>query len=187
MSLAARSLAALCALVCAGCASTLQDQPVAHNLLETMVVAPFPVYWLGASFHGLAITEASHDPGGAFTLEYGNCLEGGQSSCVPPLRVVTSPDNSFVPGGSASHRLISVRGAPALASLGGRAVEIATGGVVVDIYAEDAALAAAAAESVVAINAAGAPAAPLPARLPDSGFNSTPLPSQIPSPVRPVS
>jgi hypothetical protein len=36
----------------------------------------------------------------------------------------------------------------------------------------------------VAINEAGAPQAPLPARLPDTGFGSTPLPSQVPSPLR---
>ena len=67
-----------------------------HNTLESLLVAPYPVYWLGRSFQGMAITEATHDPGGAFTVQYGDCVEGGQSTCVPALRVVTSPDNSFV-------------------------------------------------------------------------------------------
>src|SRR5580700_7882378 len=95
----------LCALGLGACGNTLQDQPIPHNSLESLLLAPYPVYWLGGSFHGLAITEASRDPSGAFTVQYGDCLEGGQSTCVPPLKVVTSPDNSFVPGeGSATAR-----------------------------------------------------------------------------------
>ena len=42
----------------------------------------------------------------------------------------------------------------------------------------------AAAHTIVPINQVGEPGAPLPARLPDTGFGSTPLPSQVPSPLR---
>ena len=66
---------------------------------------------------------------------------------------------------------------------GGRTIEIATAGVVVGMYADRARLAAAAAQTIVPINQAGAPGEPLPARLPDTGFGSTPLPSQVPSPL----
>jgi len=184
--LAALPFAALCALACGGCGNTLQDQPIPHNVLESLIVAPYPVYWLGGSFRGLEVTEASHDPGGAYTVQYGDCLEGGQSSCVPPLRVVTSPDNSFLPGGSGARRAVRLRGAPAVLAQGGRTIEIATAGVVVDIYAKDPALATAAARTAVPINQAAAPEAPLPARLPDTGFAATPLPSQVPPPLRPV-
>jgi hypothetical protein len=67
---------------------------------------------------------------------------------------------------------------------GGRTISIPTGGVVVDIYANTAPLAAAAAQTVVPINGVGAPQEPLPARQPDTGFGAAPLPSQLPSPVR---
>jgi hypothetical protein len=158
----ARSLAALAGVVAiAGCGDTLQDHPIAHNTLESLIVAPYPVYWLGHSFQHMQITESTHDPGGAFTVQYGDCVEGGESTCVPPLRVVTSPDNQR-----------------------DHTIEIATGGVVVGIYAEDAKLAAAAAQTLVPINAPGAPGEALPARRPDTGFGSTPLPSQVPSPLR---
>ena len=64
----ARALAALAAVLCAlalgACGNTLQDQPIPHNALESLLLAPYPVYWLGGSFHGLQITEASHDPSG---------------------------------------------------------------------------------------------------------------------------
>jgi len=54
---------------------------------------------------------------------------------------------------------------------------------VVDVYAHESRLAAAAARMLAPINRVGAPEAPLPPRLPDTGFASTPLPSQVPSPV----
>src|ERR1019366_4320346 len=100
------------ALALGACGAPLQDRPIPHNTLESLLVAPYPVYWLGRSFPGFAITEASHDPGGAFTVQYGDCVEGGQSTCVAPLRVVTSPDNSFVAGGSVARRSTVLRGVP---------------------------------------------------------------------------
>jgi hypothetical protein len=173
-----------CALALVACGDTLQDRPIPHNTLETLLVAPYPVYWLGRSFQSLAITEATHDPGGAFTVQYGDCVQGGQSTCVPPVRIVTSPDNSFVAGGDAPRRSTLVRGVGAVLAQEGRTVQIATGGVVVGIYADSPRLAAAAAQTIVPINEAGAPGDRLAARLPDTGFGSTPLPSQVPSPLR---
>jgi hypothetical protein len=182
-----RALAALlvlCVPALGACgANTLQDRPIAHSTLETLLVAPYPVYWLGRSFDGMAISEAGHDPSGASTVQYGDCVEGGQSTCVPPLRVVTSRDNSFVPGGGAAQRSALIRGVSAVVAQGGHTIEIATAGVVVGIYADSSRLAAAAARTIVPINEAGAPNLPLPARLPDTGFGSTPLPSQVPSPL----
>jgi hypothetical protein len=172
------------ALALGACGDTLQDRPIAHNTLEGLLVAPYPVYWAGRSFHGKQITEAAHDPGGAFTLQYGDCVEGGQSTCVPALRVVTSPDNSFVAGGSAARRITQLRGVAAVVAGQGQTIEIPTAGVVVGIYANSPRLAAAAAQTIVPINEIGVPGAALPARLPDTGFGSTPLPSQMPSSLR---
>jgi hypothetical protein len=177
-------LLAASALALGACGDTLQDRPIAHNTLEMLLVAPYPVYWLGRSFAGMAITDAKHDPSGAFSVQYGDCVEGGQSTCVPALRVVTSPDNSFVAGGKTAKRSVQVRGVGAVLTQGGQTIEIATAGVVVGVYADSPHLAAAAARKIVPINQAGTPGDPLPARLPDTGFGSTPLPSQVPSPLR---
>lgn len=182
-SLAFVALAAS-AVALTGCGDTLQDQPIAHNTLESLIVAPYPVYWLGRSFERMQITEATHDPGGAFTVQYGDCVEGGESTCVPPLRVVTSPDNSFVAGGSTPQRQAPVRGVQAVFAQRDHTIELATGRVVVGVYADNAKLAAAAAQTLAPINEIGAPGEALPARLPDTGFGSTPLPSQVPSPLR---
>ncbi len=186
LRLGALSLAALCAVALCACGDTLQDRPIAHNILEGLVVAPFPVYWLGGSFRGAAVTEATHDPSGSYSVQYGDCLRGGQGTCVPPLRVVTSPDNGFVPGGSTRSLPARIRGVPAVLAQAGETIEIPTAGVVVDIYAVNARTAAAAAHTIVPINAIGAPEAALPAALPNTGFGQMPLPGQVPAPPHPL-
>lgn len=176
----ARTLSILLALGCvAGCGDTIQDQPIARSALEPLIsVRSYPVYWLGASFHDLKITQAEHDPSGAFTLRYGDCAVGGQYTCVTPLSIVTSPDNSFVPGYSPARRKVALRGVRGMLAERGETIEIATGGVVVEVYANDAALALAAARTMTPINRLGAPGTPLPAALPDTGFAAEPLPFQ---------
>jgi hypothetical protein len=177
-------LVALGAVVLAGCGDTLQDQPVSHSALESLLLPPYPVYWLGGSFQGKAITEAAQDPSGAFFVQYGDCTEGGQSTCVPPLRVVTSPDNSFVAVGSTPPRKLNLRGIVGVVSQAGDTIELATGGVVVGIYADGPRLARAAAATIVPINDVGMPGAPLPSPRPDTGFAERPLPGQTPVPLR---
>jgi hypothetical protein len=174
----------LCAGALSSCAGTLQDQPIPHNLLEYMVEAPFPVYWLGGTFEGMPVSEAPHDPSDAWTVQYGNCLEGGEGACVPRLQIVTSPDNSFLPGATTATHTTRIRGVTAVLAQGGKTIVIATGRVVVDIYATSARIAAAAARTAVPINEPASPGAPLPPALPNSGFGETPLPSQVPSPLR---
>jgi hypothetical protein len=171
----------LCTLVLAGCGNTLQDQPIPHTTLEGLILAPYPVYWLGGSFQRMAITEASEDPSGAYTVQYGDCAEGGQNTCVARLRVVTSPDNSFIPAGSEPHSAIRIRGVTGVAAQGDETIELPTAGVVLDIYANSPQLARVAAETAVPINDVGAPAEPLPAPLPDTGFGEQPLPGQAPT------
>jgi hypothetical protein len=180
--------AALCALSLGACGDTLQDQPIPHNELESLVLAPYPVYWLGATFHGLRITEVSHDPSGAFTVQYGDCLEGGQSTCVPPLKVITSPDNGFVPGegSTASRTAVSLRGVRGYLAAQGDAISISTDGVILDLYAHTPTLARAAARAAVPINSPGTPGGPLASALPDTGYGEHPLPSQTPNPLRAV-
>jgi hypothetical protein len=176
----------LCTLMLGACGNTLQDQPLSHTTLESLILAPYPVYWLGSSFHGMAITEASQDPSGAFMVQYGDCIQGGQNTCVPHLRVVSSPDNSFIPIGSQPHRIAHIRGLTAITAQAGKTIELPTAGVVLDIYANSPQLALAAAEMAVPVNDTGVPEGPLPTPLPDTGFGEQPLPSQLPTPLRAV-
>lgn len=176
----------MCALALCSCGNTLQERPIPHNILEGLIAAPFPVYWLGGSFQGMAVTEATRDPGGAYSLHYGECLRGGEGTCVTAMEVVSSPDNSFLPGGYTKTRRAQIRGVDALLARAGRTIVLPTSGVVVDIYATSARSAAAAARTVVPINEVGSPGARLPAALPNTGFGEMPLPSQLPPPLRPL-
>jgi hypothetical protein len=179
-------LLAACPLAFSACGDTVQSQPVSHHDLERLLASPYPVYWLGFRFSGRAITEASKDASGSFTVQYGVCVQGGQGTCTPAVRVITSPDNSFLPGGATATHPVAVRGLQGVAAQEGRTISIATAGVVVDIYAQSAALAEAAAQTMVPINQVASPGGPLPKRRPDTGFDRTPLPSQVPSPVKPL-
>jgi hypothetical protein len=180
--LAALALLVLGALSLNACANTVQDKPTPPSALESLVAQEaFPVYWLGGTFHGLPITNVGRDPSGAYEIQYGNCIVGGESVCVTPLQIVTSPDNSFLPGGGATQSAVLIRGVRGRSTLGGRALALATGGVVVDLYANRPPLARAAAEAMVTINASSLPGAPLAPPLPNTGYGERPLPSQLPA------
>jgi hypothetical protein len=178
-------VACLAALTLSACADTIQDQPISRSALEPMVLQhAYPVYWLGGEFHRLAITEAAHDPSGAYTIHYGDCTEGGQYTCVSPVSIVTSPDNSFVPGGAGDRVTVDLRGVPAKLAERGATILIPTGGVVVSIYAPGAAEAREAAQTMVPINRLGVPDQKLPLPEPNTGYASAPLASQVPQAVR---
>jgi hypothetical protein len=179
--LGASVLLLVCGLLLGSCANTLQDQPIGSSSLESVIVkSHFPVYWLGLAFHGMQITSVTTDPGGAVAIRYGDCLLGGQYTCVTPVTLVSSPDNSFIPGGSIAKRSLLLRGVQARSVEGGATLAIPTGGVVVNVYAHDAALAQSAAMTMAPLNEVGLPLAQLPAAEPDSGFSKIPLASEVP-------
>jgi hypothetical protein len=178
--LVAPVLACALALALGSCGDTLQDQPIGPAPLESVIVkSRFPAYWLGLKFHGMSITGVTIDPGEAVTIHYGDCVLGGQYTCVTPIAIVSSPDNSFVAGAGA--RSLQIRGVNARSSQGGATLAIPTGDVVVSVYAERPALAREAATMMAPVNKVGAPRAPLPAAAPDTGFDRVPLPSQVPA------
>jgi hypothetical protein len=182
--------AAVCLLACAAalaaCGNTLQDQPVSSGILEQLVtVEENPVYWLGASFENLPVTSVLRDPSGALSVQYGDCLQGGQNTCVAPLVMVTSPDNGLHPVGFGRHTAAKIRGVQAVLTQGDTTIELATANVVVDIYARQASLALAAAQAMVAINQGSLPGAPLPPPVANTGFSSRPLEGQLPRTLPP--
>ncbi|HEX3691893.1 MAG TPA: hypothetical protein VHU13_01000 [Solirubrobacteraceae bacterium] len=177
---------ALCALALVACGDTLQDQPIGSSQLESVIVSSrFPVYWLGRRFDGLRITSVLTDPGGAVTLRYGDCLVGGQFTCVAPISLITSPNNGFLPGAQEVGRAALVRGAHSLSTQGGRTLAIRTGSVVVTVRADSPVRAYRAALAMTPVNKVGLPYQSLPPAVPDTGFGRLPLPSQLPpgSPV----
>ncbi len=176
-----------CALLLSACGDTLQDEPIGAAPFEDVLVnSRFPVYWLGLRFDGLETSSVREDPGGAVTIDYGNCLVGGQYTCVTPLQVVTSPDNSFVPSDGAGAQAIAIRGLRAVSSQDGATLTLATGPVVVSIYGRGssqstgATLAWDAAQTMTPVNEPGLSQAPLPPPSANTGFDRLPLRSQLP-------
>ena len=180
------SALALCAVglgcaALAGCGDTLQGHPVGVGTLQAFVaVNRMPIYWLGETFKGMPLTQVGEDYGGAYTMQYGNCAIGGQNTCVSPLQIVTSPEDSFRPGSPGHAATIRERGRRALLLEGGDTIEIATGRVMVDIYARSEELALAASAIMVPINEPGLPGSPLPAPAPRAHAPAEPLPGQLP-------
>ena len=175
------AVALLGAALLGGCGDTLQDQSIGPAPFESVIVkSRFPVYWVGLRFAGMQVTGVSTDPSGAVTIQYGDCLVGGQYTCVTPLEIVTSPDNSFLPGGSTPSRPLALRGVRAVSRQRGSALAVRTGAVVVSVYARHPALAWDAARTMTPLNQAVPPGSTLPKPLPDSGFDRVPLPSQMP-------
>jgi hypothetical protein len=172
-------------LLAAGCGNTVQSLPASRSALEAVMVSPFPVYWVGSQFNGMNIREVTRDPGGAVTIDYGNCLEGGQSSCVAPLRIVTSPNNSFTPGGAGPVHEVQLRGVTAREMSAGSTLIIPTGPVVLDIYADRRGLAHAAAAAAVPLTEASRYGQNLAAPAADTGYGDTILKGQIPA-IAPV-
>jgi hypothetical protein len=168
-----------CACLIAGCGNTLQSQPLTSASLEPLETTEhYPVYWLGARFEGLALTSVSSDPSGAFALQYGNCARGGPETCVAPLQLVSSPDNSFLPGVAGHPAGASIRGVRGVRLQGGEVIEIATGPAVVDVRAENPRLALLAVREMVPINELGRPGESLPKAQPNTGFAQRPMEGQ---------
>lgn len=154
----------------AACADTLQRPPLRDRDLTSAEAVNYSVYWVGRGFEGMPLSFAAPFTGGSVVITYGNCIIGGQSTCVRPLTIVTSHDNSFVPGSRFTPVRRQIRGRTAVVAMGGTTIEIATGDVVVDIYASSAALARAAAESLEPLNRPGSPSDPLAPPGPPSGY-----------------
>ena len=173
-----------CALLLGSCGNTLQDKSIGPKPLESVLLrSRFPVYWLGLKYQGMAIASVMIDPSEAVTIRYGDCVLGGQYTCVTAVSIVTSPDNSFIPGGGAAKRTVSLRGATAISTRSGTTLAIPTAGVVVSVFADRPSLARAAATMMAPLNEVGLPLQALPAALPDTGFDRLPLPGQVPAGV----
>lgn len=179
-------LACVPAALLGGCANTIQDQPVRNVALERLLeVQRYPIYWVGASFHGLKLTSALPQIGGAYVVQYGDCYVGGQEACLTPLELISSPDNSFIPGiGTRDTEVTRIRGVKAVIAERGEVVELKTSDAVIAIRARRRSIALAAAQEMVPINQLGEPNTPLPAALPDTGYAEKPLNTQRPHPLK---
>jgi len=169
----AACLAALAACVAAaGCATTQPHPVAAGELAEAQTFPYFPVYWTGPRFgsYPLAAVDGRKNYASAGTdgVYYGNCVPGKSSAlngngCVLPLQITTSyyrRQENVALGNP--HRNALLRGVPAIVYDEGHSIELYSGRLAIDVYADDEADAMRAVALLRPINAPGSAARPLP-------------------------
>ncbi|HEV3048649.1 MAG TPA: hypothetical protein VGY13_14950 [Solirubrobacteraceae bacterium] len=168
----AASLAALACFALAGC-GTSHPRPIGGGeLAEAQTFPYYRVYWVGPSFDDSRLAGAdglkSYDAAIGDGLYYGDCVQnkglfGGGSSCPLPLQVTTvvyakHNNESF----GHQQRNLLLRGVPATVYNEGHAIELYSGRVSIDIFADSYAHALQAAARLRPVNAPGSASANLP-------------------------
>jgi hypothetical protein len=159
------------AIVLAACGGSGGPPPpiAAAELAAARSFPYYTLYWVGAGFEGKPLTAAdgleSYKPLTGDSLYYGDCIEGGPlsaSGCVMPLKITTAVYALHRNVDLGPQRNTIVRGVPAAVYDEGRAIELYTGRLVIDLHSNDHAKAQAAAQRLQPLNATGSAASPLP-------------------------
>jgi ABC-type glycerol-3-phosphate transport system substrate-binding protein len=168
MSLA---LATLCAALAAGGCATTGPQPLAAGTLAEAETFPyFRIYWTGPTFAGQPLAAADGQQGYnssvGDSVYYGDCVHRkgifGGGNCLLPLQVTTVIYRSHSNAPLGAQRNTLIRGVPATVYDEGRAIELYSGQVAIDIFADTFAHAYLAATQLLPANAPGSARGGLP-------------------------
>lgn len=168
---AALLLAAGCAALALGGCGTSHPRPIAAvELAEAQTFPYYRVYWVGPRFDGHPLAAADglrgYIPTVGDSVYYGDCVRGkgllgGSGSCLLPLQVTTVIYGLHSNAALGKQRNMLVRGVPATVYDEGRAIEIYTGRVAIDIFSDTFAHALQAGEELRPLNAPGSAAGAL--------------------------
>lgn len=167
----AAAVTALALAVVSGGCSTSQAKPISVQALRMAQSFPYYlVYWDGPAFGGLQVTAAdgleTYLPRVGDTVIYGDCDRGKgplhTGGCVLPLQVTTAVYTAHSNSTLGRQTNVILRGVPATIFDGGNTIELYSGRLVVDVYADNPARALAAAQALRPLNGPGAPDSPLP-------------------------
>ena len=161
------------AILLAGCGSATEHPgPIAAaELAEAQTFPYYRIYWAGSRFQGLPLSAADglkgYDSEIGDSVYYGDCVSGhgvfgGGGSCTLPLQVTTVIYrlHSNAPLGPQRNTLI--RDVPATVYDEGRSIELYSGRLSIDIFADTFARGYAAALRLRPLNASGSASGPLP-------------------------
>jgi hypothetical protein len=170
-ALAAGLIALAAGLLAGGCSAT-QPAPIAvRELAEAQTFPYYPIYWVGQRFgsYGLVAADGRKSYSATYgdSVYYGNCISGKSSAlngsgCVLPLQVTTAlyqPHSNVALG---SQRNMLLRGVPAIVYDGGHSIELYSGRLSINLFADDLAEALSAAQSLQPLNAPGSATGALP-------------------------
>lgn len=122
----------------------------------------FTFYWVGHSLHGIDLTAADskrdYDATVGMRVYYGNCRKPSSilstSGCQLPLEIATVIYKAHRNDGLGKRRETVIRGVPAEIFDNGSSIELYTGHLAIDIYAQSPSLALAAAAALIPLNEA---------------------------------
>jgi hypothetical protein len=163
--------AALALLLGAGGCATRAPKPITARELHAAQSFPYyTIYWAGPMFDGMHVTGAdgleTYSPRNGDSVIYGNCGKGNgplhTGGCVLPLQITTVVYQAHSNRTLGPQRNVIVRGVPATIFAGGNTIEIYTGRLAIDVYADSPRRALAAALALRPLNAQGNPGPLLP-------------------------
>jgi hypothetical protein len=153
----------------AGCASQHPPPLDARDLERAQDFPYFKTYWVGRVFERVPVTAADgregYDRNFGESVYYGDCDSSGflgSGSCVLPLQVTTAIYSPHLNTQLGPQRNTIIRGVPATIFDGGRSIELYSGRVAIDVFADSAARARRAAEALQPMNANGSASTRLP-------------------------
>lgn len=182
----ALALACVCAALAVGGCGRSQPAPVAAGeLAEAQSFPYFRVYWVGHSFdgHPLAATDGLKGYVDTFgdSVYYGDCVNSkgilGGGNCLLPLQVTTVIYVLHSNAALGTQRNTLVRGVPATVYDEGRAIEIYSGRVAIDIFSDTFAHALQASSELLPLNAPGSASGNLPPPVYCPGLSGSQNPS----------
>jgi len=168
--LALAAAACVAALAAGGCATGHPGPITPGSLAEAQTFPYFPIYWAGARFEARPVAAVDglrgYIPSVGDSIYYGDCVQSkgifGGGSCLLPLQVTTVIYHLHSNSALGPQRNIVVRGVPATVYDEGRSIEVYSGRVAIDLFADNFAHAYAGAEHLQPVNAPGSGTADLP-------------------------
>jgi hypothetical protein len=167
------AIACAAASLAAGCGTTTRPGPIhAGELAEAQTFPYYRIYWAGPSFQGQPLVAADgrkgYDSEVGDSVYYGDCASGhgvfgGGSTCTLPLQVTTVIYRRHSNQPLGPQRNLLIRGVPATVYDEGRSIELYSGQLSIDIFADTFAHAHAGALMLHPLNASGSATAALPA------------------------
>jgi hypothetical protein len=148
--------------VLAGCSTHPAGPVTFHELRLAKSFKLLPIFWVGKSFDGLTLTAADdgydYDPTIGMRVYYGDCAKRGSfatGGCKLPLTITSVIYEPHSNRGLGLSRASVIRGVPAVSFDAGRAIELYTGHIAIDVRADSPHRARAAAELLLPLNVPG--------------------------------
>jgi hypothetical protein len=159
---------ALLAVPLGGCARRSPPPLSFQSLRTTRQFHDFTVFWVGRRFEGIPLTAADrpkdYAPSQGMRLYYGDCAHHAFSTggCTLPLEINTVLYKAHSNVGLGKQRSTRVRGVPAVIYDGGKSIELYTGNLAIDVFADNPGRALRAARALRPRNDVGPPGPGLP-------------------------